>query len=265
MAESTLSITRGIIRAAVGRQLGYAATTGNWSSETIADVNRYISFGERMFYSPATPPGVLGNHTWSFLVKVLSVTLAADDSDYTLADDFGGFVDNELYYATADDKWSPVRMVGVEDILHYQMLDQPMQLTQSYYGAVNPKTSDLSSGQRFELLLYPTPTATLTLKGRYYSNPEVLDDDAEYPLGGQPHAQTLMQACLAAAEINSDGGGPGTQYGLFQTMLAKSIAHDRLVSGKKFFGYNGDRSSGNSCLPWYGRSRFSTVEYDGFV
>ena len=53
----------------------------------------------------------------------------------------------------------------------------------------------------YELSLWPTPDTSYTMFYRYQINPHQLSDDVSLPIGGQgAHAQTALEACLAAAE-----------------------------------------------------------------
>jgi hypothetical protein len=99
----------------------------------------------------------------------------------------------------------------------------------------------------------PAPSAACTLTGLYKVNPFAISADDPYPLGGQPHAQTLIAACLAAAEKDRYGSR-GDLYADFLVQLRDSIAIDRADTTPKSFGYNGDRSGGREDLPWRTRS-----------
>lgn len=93
------------------------------------------------------------------------------------------------------------------------------------YYAVLPRAFQVSQGQRYDLLLWPAPSAACTLRYRYRVEPAALSADADVPLGGPQHALTILQSGLAVAEgRHNDTIGVQTQrYG---ELLAASIDLD---------------------------------------
>ena len=90
---------------------------------------------------------------------------------------------------------------------------------------------------------------------RYRSNPYNLSPSKPYPLGGQPHAETLIASCLAAAELKlNDEQGP--HYADFIEKLRSSVSIDRRMN-LHTLGYNGD----GSCEAQYERGQ--TVLFNG--
>lgn len=155
---------------------------------------------------------------------------------YTLPDDFGGFIDAWLAYTPENNQREAVALVSVPEIL--RMRQQAISVA-SPRAAVTPVNSTTASaGQRFELLVFPTPTQAGTLEATYYAIPNQATDALPYPLGGQVHAETVLQACLAAAELERDKR-PGPHKLLFLERLAASITHDKKI-GPRYLGFNGD-------------------------
>ena len=192
-----------------------------------------------------------------------SVTITSGTSyslerwEYTLPDDFGGFLETWLSFVPENNKICPVRQTGIAEILQLRAQNLGNVSTQPEVFAVQAKASDRTAGQRFKIFLYPVPQQAGALVGRYYAVPWAISDAAPYPLGGQPHFETLLEACLAAAELHmNDTLGVHTQK--FQERLAASISHDRRMS-PRHFGYNYDsRTQGIS----YRRVRGDLVTYD---
>lgn len=232
MSESSLSLTQGDILQAVGDYFGFTRNRYVWSREETAKVNRACRTGQNQFYNP---PG----HTFSFLRPRLELDIEADEADYDLPDDFGGFLDPFLSFCASDNQTYPVRITSVPEILRNRQLE-PMSAAMDMLAAVSAKSSSGTNGQRMELLLSPTPASDGTLNATYYAIPNALSDTATYPLGGQPHAETLLASCLAAAEMEKTGQ-PGPQRQIYLERLQASIDFDRRT-GPKHFGYNGDRS-----------------------
>lgn len=241
MAESTLSITRTEIKTALRRYLQYALT-GSLSTDQTTNVDQIIELGENMFYKGTRLPGEQTVHTWSFLTPKMTIAVTADDYSYTLADDFGGFFDNYLTYDTTDNADHTLRLTSMEHLDELRSTGLTVSVDYPTFGAVNLRPRVQTTGQRFELLLYPTPAVDCTLYGKYYSNPNAISDAATYPLGGQPHGLTLLQACLAAAELYMNDGLEGIHMREFYRMMADSVALDRARTTPAYFGKNLDNS-----------------------
>lgn len=163
---------------------------------------------------------------------------------YTLPDDFGAFIEPTLAFAPSDEQQFPVRLTGPGEIYALRQNDDWTTYSQPVMAAVNSLSSDQTTGQRNELLVFPTPTSPGTLIGTYTILPLAITDSAPYPLGGQPHAETLRESCLAVAEVEKTGKF-GAHRELFMQRLAASIAYDRKTTTKQYFGKNLDHSRGD--------------------
>ena len=124
MAESTLSITRTDIRRAIGRYLPIARTPASWlGTDTDTDVNDIIKSGERNFYRPPILPGERMSHTWSFLEPVLDLAIISAQTSVPLPADFGGYVDNSLTFALADDEYHKIVLTDISTIRSLRQTD----------------------------------------------------------------------------------------------------------------------------------------------
>lgn len=231
MSESTLTTPRAEILAAVGAFFDYGRNQHQWQREQREQVYRCVRSGERKFYRA---------YTWSFLRLRLGLALVAGTSDYDLPDGFGGFFDPELSFAAADNQFWPVKNTGVPQILHARQYTNITAAIQPTLFAVNAKTPTGTTGQRFEILLFPTPIADGTLEGAYYANPDATTDALPYAMGGSIHSETVLASCLAAAELERDKK-QGPMKEAYNEALTQSLAHEKSI-GPKHFGYNADRS-----------------------
>lgn len=264
MAESTLSLTRTDLLRAVGTYLGWGDPANvTWTSLQTQKASDAIDSGVRKFYNPPVLPGEHTNHNWSFLEPLLSLSLVANTNDYPLPDDFGGFIDTQLSFNAGDNAWHPLKITSDVRILQLRERDSSSLAvtTQPEFAAVRPTaqgTPPGETGQRFTLMVWPNVTASYTLNGPYRSNPYQLTGTSLYPLGGQPHAETLQEACLAAAErnINDEIGNHAAE---FMVLLKASVDYDRRFAGPKHFGYNADRSRNQV----NDRRYLQLVTYDG--
>jgi hypothetical protein len=123
--------------------------------------------------------------------------------------------------------------------------------------AVRPKTNDGSSGQRFELIIWPTPDGVYHLTGKTHTLFQKLSAANPYPLGGAMHARTVQKACLAEVEEHVEHT-QGPMYKAFMDALRTSIFQDRAQS-PRILGYNPDNSDDRATLPEYDRITYVTV------
>lgn len=225
MAESTLSINRGIIKRELRRLLPYALT-GSLTTDQTSHVNDIIYQGERQFYHPT----VGGKpYVWSFLTRILSLSISSGTSTYDLPDDFAGIIDERLAF-TSSKPWA-LELVPMEHVLEkiQDGTGMPTGITQPLIAAIQPKSFTSSTGQRQQIIMWPTPTSSLTVTGRYCRIPDqIADDDSYYPMGGGHYSQTLLESCLAAAEAEMNDE-EGVHAKKFAERLAASIELDRML------------------------------------
>jgi len=259
MAESGLSLTRNDLRNAVGFYAGFGLDYAAYSADQLAITDKIIDIGSRKFYHPPPIPGERTTHTWSFMQPIMRLGLAVDVVDYDLPDDYGGLLD-KVYLSSDDTTWSEIDVTNTARILNYRQGDRSTFTGRPELVAVQVIPSTGETPTRFTLMVWPTPDQEYTLSFPYTSNPYQLSSTAAYPLGGQPHAETLRTACLAAAEQNLNDER-GLQYAEFMERLAASVHFDRQANGPKSLGYNGDRSS--SRRPWGTGRGWNEVTYNG--
>jgi len=236
MAESTLSLGYPDFCTEVGYFLGYGRDTVSaptvWSAGQVTEIDALVQAGYRQFLSPPIP------YTWSFLYPLATLTLAASDYDKTLTDDFGGEI-TKMWFSTTDNQLGPVTIVPLHFILSRR--ESATSTGKPLYAACIPVAATAgSTGQRWQLLFWPTPDAAYVLNYRYKALVSKLTSAAPYPLGGQAHVQTVEASCLAVAEerMNDERG---IKHQRWTELLAASIDADKRASTPDFFGYNADR------------------------
>lgn len=234
MAESSLTLTFADLKTAIGQYLGVSRTVGSWTAETAADVGRILSAAQKQFYEPyyrPVPQAPLKVHVWSFLRARAAITTGSGTQTYTLPEDFAGFLDDYLSisFTSPAKPWS-LELTSMKDVLeHIQDFgtSMPSGFSQPMLAAVESVSSTLgTTGQRWQIVMWPTPASTLTVTGQYRLNPNALATDTHYPLGGEAHSQTLLESCLAAAEEFQNDQASTVHRDRFQELLAASIALD---------------------------------------
>lgn len=230
MSESSLSVGLPELRKAVAFFLGYGRTPANWSAAQLAEITGVVQSGvRRVYYPPAVNAGTLG-YEWSWLRPTSTLAVVAGTADYDLPDDFGRLI-GAIHYPEAEYSAS-IAVVSVGRIL--AMRAQSSLSDAPRYAAVNYKSSDGASGQRQEVMFYPTPSAAWTLSLEYEAYSGALTDANPYPLGGMQLAELYLESCLAVAEsrLNDEIGLHAQQFG---TLLLDAIARDR-KHGARYYG-----------------------------
>ena len=242
--ESTLSLKKSDLEGEVGDFLGYGRGAANgdtaWDSRQTSRIQAAVTSGYRRFLYP--PPidqsGV--SYNWSFMHPVASVVLRSGDARAALPDDFGGIEGLITLSSTSSQIGFEIGEYN-EAIVRMKYAQFPSTTGQPEMVAVSPRRgTGTTKGQGNDLYVYPLANADYTLQFQYYVLPDALTDQNPYPYGGALHAETLKEACLAAAE-----GGPddsmSVHAALFRERLAASISLDRRKQ-PAMLGYNRDRS-----------------------
>lgn len=154
-----------------------------------------------------------------------------------MPDDFGGTLDH-LWF-DSDNSYNPLVCRSEGEILNLRSGGAGNGVPQMF--AVRPKTTDGTVGQRFEMLVWPTPSTDYTLYYKYLTLRNELDGTYDYPLGGAQHAETVLLAILSEAEVFRDEA-EGVYTQRFRRQLAASIAYDKEFGKATSLGYVGDNS-----------------------
>ncbi len=261
MPESTLALTKDDLEGAIGLFLGYGAGTPNggpaWTAETQRVVTMLRKSGERQFYYPAID-GVL--YSWSFLRPVATLTLAQGVSIMTMPDDFGG-IEGEITASSPTSRlWETVPLTGDVRPLYARnptLTGRPRMANVEAIKGTTPL-----AGQRQQLYVWPIADADYTLQFAYYLLADAMTGILPYALGGSQHAETLLAAVYAAAELTLDDT-QDVRQAYFQQRLMASVNADKKLK-PQFLGYNRDRSDQRDSYDHRNRgvwSGFPTITY----
>jgi hypothetical protein len=222
MLTMTLAVTYDKLRREVGRFLGYGRTTASWSSTQTEDVADILESGLRRFYFPlvSAGEGQQGLHRWSFLQPLATLEVSSGTRAYDLPEDFAGGLECFTFAAGSDlAKTYRAEEEKVRSLHAKADLNGPPR-----YFAIRPKVSVDGVATRYEVIFYPVPDATYTLSYRYAVEPGSLDAANSMPLGGAVHGETILEACLAAAEKLNDEEGLHSKR--FAERMSASIQMD---------------------------------------
>lgn len=219
LSGDTMSVSYDSLREVVGRMLGLDDTIADWTTAQADEVDAAINSGLRKFYWPKVPDQP--QYEWTFLRRSGSISLVSGTSTYSLPADFGVMVGEPVIQ---DVVGGAVERIDITDLVAMQARRGVSGMP--VFCAVRPSTHSGGIGTRYQLLVYPTPNAAETMVYVYSCEPEPLDDDNEYPLGGVVHGETIQEAVLSAVE-QLKGDYEGVHTKAFGEQLAASIRIDQ--------------------------------------
>lgn len=244
MADPTLSLTYTDFRLRVAEFLGvsYYGASGDQAAQLPVDahdldkVGRLVNDAYRRF--------LLDNERgWNFLTVPLTITfgtgtVSADNARYYLPDDSYGVLVAPFTYGSTGPRLT-ITPTSEQEIRELQAAANTTgQPTVSATRAIN--TTSAATGQRWEVIFWPTPSGTETVTALYKRFPTALSGATDRSVAGFQHDATLMAACLAAAEL-SVGDVDGPHEKAYQRELKKSQRVDARASAPRVQDY-GDRS-----------------------
>jgi len=175
---------------------------------------------------------------------VIGASYALRRVAYDLPDDFGQ--PNSWFTYDASTSRRPINRVAAGDLL----AKRSGNTTTGYpfEAAIRTKTAvfDGTSGQRFEVLFNYLADGAYTLGYSYYilSSTRIRNETGEltlYPLGGQVHAQAILDCCIAAARYLFDDVPLKDYKENIQVAISDSILNDEHLAPTNL-GYNADSS-----------------------
>lgn len=233
----SLEVDLAYLERLVGMNMGYGPHSAVWTHGESQMVAEAIRTGLRRFYTPAILPGERNAHQWSFLRPLGQITTVADVHEYDLPDDFA-MIDGPLtYHPDTSVLYQSIPVVSEHQIRagrqHTQYSARPEVAAIS--------VASVDGATRWKVQFWPTPDGAYQIEYRYKTNPGLLAASKSMPYGGAPHAQTIIEACLAAA----DGllGVKNSQHEIrYLDLLRTSVSIDRMASTPDTLGQNRDGS-----------------------
>jgi len=246
----TLEVSKAYLKRTIGNYLLFGSNSVTWTHSEKSEILEVLRTGMRNFYNPPTMPGERSPHFWKFMAPTSTLALVSGQYIYDMPDDFAS-LNGAFTYAAGQSVLYPRIQVTSEERVRYR---QQLSVTSArpLLAALRVKiNTEEQAGTRYEVLFYPTPDAAYDLNYPYFINPSLLDDEAALPPGGQAHAQTLIESCLAAAELAR--GVPGPHKAEYERRMVASIGHDRRVSCGGNLGPMRDHSVDGSegSLDWH--------------
>jgi hypothetical protein len=173
-------------------------------------------------------------------------TITIDSEDFfTLPWNYGGMAgDGKFTYDVDENTLNHIDVTS--DVRIRQLRQHDISTGSPWLCAIVPMTTAGTQGQRWQAMFHQPPNEVFVLHYRYYLLPDALvDTSLEYPYGSVPHSETLLESCLAIAEVREKNSATVFHQNRFAVLLQASIDHDRSLSeAVQFYGYNGDDSDG---------------------
>lgn len=240
-AARGLDINKAYLKRLIGSQLEFGPHPATWNFTQASRVDLALQIGLRKMYWPPVLPGEKFAHQWKYLKPVKTITTDTGISNYDLP---SGFVRLEGPVTFEPDEGGPSIKIVKEHQIR-QMLTRSTSVGRPQYAAVVVKPIDPAGGTHYELVCWPPADDAYELSFRCQLSPFAMAADVSLPYGGQQHAQTLIEACLAAGEEQL-GIVNGPHAAKFMECLIASVGSDRQTDCPEYLGYNGDRSGGCS-------------------
>lgn len=255
-----LTIDLNYLKRLVGRHMGVTAHPGAWTSKQAEEVNEAVRGGLRRFYTPVVLPGEKYAHEWSFLRPKTTLQTVEDVWEYQLPEDYA-FIDGPMTYDPGSSTmYPPVRQVSEQQVRarhqQYEHTGRPELF------AIRVKPDVDGSGTRWEIVFWPTPDDEYSLHYRYRSNPGLLSSGIAKPVGGMPHAQTVIESCLLAADALM-GVKDVARQERYMELLRASVSHDRNANAPAGLGRIRDGSDGYDDGDWRDGLSPQPVTYNG--
>jgi hypothetical protein len=209
----TFAITRtaGTITPVCGTASGTArSTNGTFTEDLVAASTAVFKFSTSGFTGTVDNVKVEGVFAITGYTSPTVVTVASDatatakpftvtaDGAYRLPDDFGSLYSPTLAFAAGEND-SRTIMVTAESLIAVALQTNADPARPTMAG-VRPLLLGSTTGQRFDLMLYPITDEDFVLNFRYEVHPNALIAGG-HPYGGMKFAELIRKSCLAQAEL----------------------------------------------------------------
>lgn len=244
--NSTLALKKSQYEAEVGYFMGFqrGEEFGDpaWDDNQRVTIQFDVASGLRRFY--------YCDHPWSFLNPFASLTLHEDASEVLLPDDCMG-VDGGTKVSVSNSstgQWLLSLNFRNPALVHQALLSMPDATGLPQIMGMEPiKGIPVGQMQRFRMVMFPKADRDYVLTFPYTLTANYLLDVLQpYAYGGVEHHETILESCLAVAELRRDNR-IGVHATEFQRLLAISMHKDRLKN-PTVLGMNMDRSDGPDLL-----------------
>lgn len=211
----------------------------DWNTDESNRLDEVIRQGYWRFIYNSVLPNEKTAHRWSFMQPAGTLSTTASDYLYDLDDDFGAII-GDISYNNDEDIDRIIRQTNPGWIDRQLAINDAEGRPARF--AIRPKAHDQTAEQVQELMFYPIPDDAYDLIYHYHARFAALSNTNRYPLGGQAHADTILQSCRDVATQFHRDADPALQkreHDVYFERLQASIEFDRRNS-PAVLGYNND-------------------------
>lgn len=244
MPETALQLTYDELQKQVAYFLHGTRRLAAINADELENLQAVINNGLRRFYYPAQVDPALA-YDWSFLISDFDFYTEVGTQDYVMPFSFGGAY-GPLHHDPDDEIKVSIHKVTPNKILYQRQMNVTVTNWPTLY-AERAVMQGGTNGQRWKIMLWPSPSAVFHLHGTMRVHPLGPNGTQEYLYGGAEHSQTILESCLAQAELQIDGQ-PGAHANEFKQCLATSIVLDSQMHAPEKLGYNGNNSGAQGAL-----------------
>lgn len=223
-----LELTYSEVYTRISEYLGLTAFNTAPTSTDLTRCKTIAERGYRRFLWPIDLESKLP-HYWSFLRKQGQLSTVINKWQYALPEDFINFVIGPKF--RAGENYSNPELKPQSVIVANRTISTTAGLPK-YYSLVNT-AFDKETGYYKELWLDPKPDVVYNYYYTYIFSPDKPENSTDLFVGGAIAAETILQCCLAAAELQEkpeqlQQGQAGYQEAKAAEMLQVLIRNDRL-------------------------------------
>lgn len=236
--ESSLADTYRDVIGSLGFEAGWGRGPDNddkpWDANKQKTLKHVMKSGLRQFYQA---------HDWSFLSPRVRLTLPSGATELKMPFDFGGILEPHIHLISSSGGEGGIIKV-TDDVRRRHALNSSATGRPCYVEIEPLANATKGTGQRWQLIFYPEPSADYTIEFYQSISGQLLTAELPYALGGPEHSETILASCLSVWENRIDRIAPGPNAARFidyREKLATSIKNDRKKRPQSL-GYNGDRS-----------------------
>lgn len=230
----------------VSKLLGTYGSSGP-SGTDLTDAQDYVKSGYLRF---------LTAYDWTFRRRYATLSFESGEYVYAMPQDFGGF--RTTFTFDASSGYPPITERSEGELMELRSYGTHSGYPQ--YFAVRSGKYEPSAGQTYEVVVWPTPDAASTVYYSYYYMPPMMSNDADLPMAGAEHAETILRFCLAAAEEEADEN-QGVHAASAMQLFADSVRVDKLREPRNL----GPMNNYGGLSSWEiarGSSRINDVSYN---
>lgn len=209
----------------------YIGGTDSENSWDRADALKFLNRGYSRFLRGTymDERGSRLTHLWSFLQIYTTVSLAEDEYLIDLPAGFGGLLGKITHQYSSSDDRPETKLLTPADLRDKWRRYGTTETGTPKYFAIQPKALVAATGQRYQLLCYPTADGAYTMDYAYRLLAAPLTDGAVYAYGGADHADVIIQCGLAVAEAQAFKMQRGPMWAKAEELMLDSVNFDRTL------------------------------------